>query len=120
KGHETWQEVAGQKEPFDDRAWAGLALTCLRVPGIATDSRQLKAGQLFVALQGPQFDAHQFLEQVQADGACAAVVSKPQKGLALRQYHVADTLQALQKLAAAWRRRFSLPVVAVTGSNGKT
>src|SRR5699024_6695322 len=110
----------GQQEPFDDRAWAGLALTCLRVPGLSTDSRQLKAGQLFVALKGPQFDAHRFLEHVQADGACAAVVSQPQEALNLTQYHVDDTLQAFHKLVIGSHLRFSLPVVSVCCSNGTT
>jgi UDP-N-acetylmuramoyl-tripeptide--D-alanyl-D-alanine ligase len=87
--------------------------------GVSTDSRNLAAGQLFFALQGPHFDGHAFVATAQATGAVAAVVSE-WKDCALPQIVVADTRQALADLAGAWRARFAVPVIAITGSNGKT
>jgi UDP-N-acetylmuramoyl-tripeptide--D-alanyl-D-alanine ligase len=87
--------------------------------GVCTDSRTLQAGQLFVALSGPHFNGHDFLSSALEQGAAGAVVSQPMD-LVLPQIVVADTQRALLQLAAYWRRRFSIPVVAVTGSNGKT
>jgi UDP-N-acetylmuramoyl-tripeptide--D-alanyl-D-alanine ligase len=93
----------------------------ITVGGIATDSRNLKAGDLFIALRGEKYDGGDFLEEAFARGAAAALVSRtpapPKKGPVLV---VNDTLAALGALAANWRRRFDLPVVAVTGSVGKT
>ncbi|QKT04963.1 UDP-N-acetylmuramoyl-tripeptide--D-alanyl-D-alanine ligase [Ectothiorhodospiraceae bacterium 2226] len=86
---------------------------------VSTDGRRLSAGALFVALRGPRFDAHDYLEQAAAAGAVAAVVERAQD-TALAQLVVPDTLKALQTLAQAWREQFSLPLVAITGSNGKT
>ena len=87
--------------------------------GVSTDSRALRAGELFVALRGPNFDGHAFLSQAQERGAAAAVVSSPLE-LALPTLRVPDTLAALGAMAADWRSRFELPVIAVTGSFGKT
>jgi UDP-N-acetylmuramoyl-tripeptide--D-alanyl-D-alanine ligase len=86
---------------------------------VVTDTRQLHAGDLFVALKGDNFDGHEFVQKAADAGAVAALVSRPVDG-ALPQLVVDDTLQGLQQLAASWRRDFELPVVAVTGSNGKT
>lgn len=90
-------------------------------PRISTDTRTLAAGDLFVALAGERFDAHDFLPQATAAGARAAVVRRgtaPVPGLALLE--VDDPLRALGDLARARRRQISGPVVAVTGTNGKT
>lgn len=87
--------------------------------GLSTDTRTICQGNLFVALQGPNFDGHDFLQQTQREGAVAAVVSHVVE-YSLPQLQVADTRVALGQLAAYWRSRFDLPVVAVTGSNGKT
>ena len=85
---------------------------------VTTDSRDVRPGDLFIALQGERFDGHDFVDQVLAAGAVAAVTSKPVAGAHVL---VGDTLQALGALAAAWRNRFSgVRVIAVTGSNGKT
>ena len=84
---------------------------------VRTDTRSLQPGDLFVALKGERFDAHSFLLQAQAAGAVAAVSQQP---LAMPGLVVADTRQALMQLAGAWRARKSLPLIAVTGSNGKT
>lgn len=86
---------------------------------VLTDTRQLRAGDLYVALQGERFDGHEFLPQAQAAGAVGALVSR-RIDHALPQLLVGDTLTALQLYGASWRADFDLPVVAVTGSNGKT
>ncbi|HLA75006.1 MAG TPA: UDP-N-acetylmuramoyl-tripeptide--D-alanyl-D-alanine ligase [Gammaproteobacteria bacterium] len=87
--------------------------------GVSTDTRKLQANNLFIALHGPHFDAHDFIAQAQAQGAAAALLSKP-VAASLPSLCVDDTRLALGQLASAWRQRFTLPVVAVTGSNGKT
>jgi UDP-N-acetylmuramoyl-tripeptide--D-alanyl-D-alanine ligase len=86
---------------------------------VHSDTRTLRAGDLFVALRGERFDAHDFLPAARAAGAVAALAERS-LGDPLPGLQVADSLQALQQLAAAWRERFTLPLVAVTGSNGKT
>jgi UDP-N-acetylmuramoyl-tripeptide--D-alanyl-D-alanine ligase len=91
--------------------------------GVSTDTRQLAPGDLFVALQGERFDAHAFLAAAQGHGAAAAVVRRgtpPVDGLPF--FEVADPLAALGLLARARRRQLApdRPVVAVTGSSGKT
>ena len=90
---------------------------------ICTDSRQLGAGQLFVPLVGERFDGHRFLSQAAAAGAQAAVVQRDRAGdvpPGLLHWLVDDTLNAYQQLALMHRRRLRVPVVAVTGSAGKT
>ncbi len=87
---------------------------------VHTDTRSLQPGDLFVALRGERFDAHGFLQQAQAAGAAAALVDHVPAGTLLPCLQVADTLAALQQLATAWRLRYTGPLVAVTGSNGKT
>ena len=91
------------------------------VSGVSTDTRSIGAGQLFVALRGERFDAHDFLDQAAASGATAMLVASVDKLPAgVSAVLVDDTRLALGRLAAAWRARFDLPVIAVTGSNGKT
>jgi UDP-N-acetylmuramoyl-tripeptide--D-alanyl-D-alanine ligase len=86
---------------------------------VSTDTRSLQPGSLFVALQGPNFDGHDFVEQAREAGAVAALVSR-KLDITLPQLLVADTRLALGQLARAWRNRFDIPLIAVTGSNGKT
>jgi len=89
--------------------------------GISTDTRTIRPGALFVALEGERFDGHTFLAAAATAGATGAIVRKgtaPVPGL--RLFPVPDTLRALGDLAAAARRRITGPVVAITGSNGKT
>lgn len=90
--------------------------------GVTTDSRQVAHGDLFVALRGERHDGHAFVQQALGCGAVAAMVDDAEAaaGRDVPLILVDDTLQALGRLAAAWRRRFTLPLVAVTGSNGKT
>ena len=88
--------------------------------GVSTDSRKVDAGALFVALRGESFDAHDFLDQVAARDVAAVVVSTLPAGWSLPAIVVPDTLVALGRIAHAWRTGFNLPVIGVTGSNGKT
>jgi UDP-N-acetylmuramoyl-tripeptide--D-alanyl-D-alanine ligase len=87
--------------------------------GVSTDSRTVAPGALFVALRGEVYDAHDFLPQVAAK-AGAVVVEKLPDGWTLPAIVVPDTLVALGRIAHWWRNQFDLPVIAVTGSNGKT
>lgn len=85
---------------------------------VGTDSRKLTAGQLFVALRGANFDGHDYAAQTLEQGAVAAMVSTELElpaGLLVK-----DTRLALGDLAAHWRRKFDIPLAAITGSNGKT
>ncbi len=101
--------------------WRGRPPAVVR--GLSTDTRTLREGEAFLALQGPRFDGHRFLDQAARAGASALVV-RADAALAetpvTPQLRVADTLAALGDIAAAWRARLSVPVVAVTGSCGKT
>jgi len=106
-------------------AWRGAAPPA-RVQGVSTDTRTLSPGSLFVALRGERFDAHDHLGEAAAKGAAAAVVSEAWLAggaappAALPLLAVKDTLVALGAIARHHRRRFRIPVVGVTGSNGKT
>jgi UDP-N-acetylmuramoyl-tripeptide--D-alanyl-D-alanine ligase len=90
--------------------------------GVSTDTRTLRPGMLFVALRGERFDAHDFLAEAAARGAAAAVVAEGRAGdpSPIPRLAVSDTLAALGAIARHHRRRFRVPVVGVTGSNGKT
>ncbi|WP_461309516.1 UDP-N-acetylmuramoyl-tripeptide--D-alanyl-D-alanine ligase [Azonexus hydrophilus] len=91
------------------------------VNGLTTDTRAIAQGQLFVALAGERFDAHDFLAAAVQAGAAGLLVSDEQRLPAgVPAVLVADTRLALGQLAAAWRAQFTLPLIAVTGSNGKT
>ena len=91
---------------------------------VSTDSRTIEKGDLFVALVGEKFDGHNFLEGVCQQGAIGAVVSKPVADVSHLVppiiIQVSDTLVALGDIANCHRRKFDLPIVAITGSNGKT
>ena len=91
----------------------------LSVEGITTDTRYATSRELFIALQGPNFDGHDYLEQAEKKGIAAVLVDH-EVSTSLPQIIVADTHTALGKLANAWRMQFSIPLVAITGSNGKT
>jgi UDP-N-acetylmuramoyl-tripeptide--D-alanyl-D-alanine ligase len=93
----------------------------MRITGLSTDSRKIRPGELFIALKGERFDGHRFLETVVGSGAAAVLVMED---VTLREntgvIKVADTLKALGAIARAHRERFAVPVVGITGSNGKT
>lgn len=88
--------------------------------GICIDSREVKPGNLFIAIQGDRFDGHEFIKDVEAKGAVAAIVSHAVEGVSIPQFVVPDPIQALAKIAAAHRQNIHCPVIALTGSNGKT
>lgn len=98
--------------------WVGTPPACWR--GATLDSRKIRPGQLFVAMRGAQRDGHEFLGEVWERGAAAALVEKADPKLALPQLEVENVGRALQTLGRAWRRAFSGPVIALTGSCGKT
>ena len=117
--------TAGRSWTSDEVAAAlGVASPAtLEFPSVSTDTRHLTPGSLFVALKGENFDAHDFLAKAKEQGATAAVVRRgtaPVPGLAF--FEADDTLEALGLLARARRRMFpeGTPVVAITGSSGKT
>jgi len=87
--------------------------------GVSTDSRSLKAGELFVALQGPNFDGTKFVDVAAASKAAGAVVPR-EVDTDLPTIVVDDTLHALGQLAAGWRQQMQATVIGITGSNGKT
>ena len=92
----------------------------LTVERVHTDTRSLRAGDLFVALRGERFDANDFLAQAKAGGAVAALAERGLEAAGLPGLEVADSGAALLQLAGGWRARHTLPLIAVTGSNGKT
>jgi UDP-N-acetylmuramoyl-tripeptide--D-alanyl-D-alanine ligase len=87
---------------------------------VHTDTRTLQTGDLFVALRGDRFDAHSFLPQLKALGCAGVVAEHGVAASGVPGIEVPDSKSALGELALGWRKRFSLPLVAVTGSNGKT
>ena len=93
--------------------------------GVSTDSRHATAGSLFIALRGEHFDAHAFLSDVVKRGVAAVVVERDTApanlaGLSVPMLTVPDTRLALGQIGHGWRSRFNLPIIGVTGSNGKT
>ncbi len=144
KGHETYQLVGDERRFFDDRLAAAdgllrwnqehlLAATGGRIISgrqpvllntVSTDSRTVRKGDVFVALEGERFDGHDFLATAVANGAAAAIVHKDVGRMAddVLLIRVEDTLQALGNLAGYRRRLLGerLQVIAITGSSGKT
>ena len=102
----------------------GLNIESVVVDRVHTDSRSLQAGDLFVALRGERFDGNQFIAQAKAQGAVAVLCEASGEAVAvahgLPALVVPDARIALGELAAGWRAQFDLPLIAVTGSNGKT
>ena len=109
-------------------AWVQLRMPEARLVGdgsvqllrVHTDTRSVQAGDLFIALKGETFDANALLPQARAQGAVAAIAHHGLAAAGLSGIEVADTRLALGALAAGWRAQFDLPLVAITGSNGKT
>lgn len=98
---------------------ATLNGTDVQFTSCSTDTRQLRPQAIYIALVGENFDGHNFIQQAQAKGAVAAIVSKNVK-TDLPTLRVHDTRLALGDLAYLWRQQFDLPIIAITGSNGKT
>lgn len=96
-----------------------------RFVDVTTDTRTIEKGALFIALKGERFNGEDFLKKAQEAGAAGVLVSngcgkEKAEGLTIPVLRVPDTLKAYQQIAHAWREKFALPVVAITGSNGKT
>ena len=113
---ETWQ--------IESETVAAAPVLDLPLLGVSIDSRAVKSGEIFVAIKGDNFDGHTFIAQAQAQGAIATVVNRDwfrQNTSILGNFIlVDDTLIALQKMAAAYRRKLNPYVFAITGTNGKT
>ena len=93
----------------------------LEISRVCTDSREINAGELFIALAGERFDAHEFLGDVVKAGAVATLIDNSEKCPSnLAAVCVADSKIGLGQLAKAWRANFSIPLALVSGSNGKT
>ena len=104
---------------------AGLSATLVgdadvRIDRVHTDTRTVRHGDLFVALKGERFDANDFLTQASQQGAVAAIALRGLATAQLSGLEVQDARLAMAFLARAWRAQFAIPMVAVTGSNGKT
>ncbi|MGD8477449.1 MAG: Mur ligase family protein, partial [Burkholderiales bacterium] len=93
-----------------------------QISRVSTDSRDVRPGDLFVAIKGPRFDGHDFVEQALRQGAAAAMVSDSSvvERLATSALVVEDVRLGFGRLAAWWRSLFTMPLIAITGSNGKT
>lgn len=149
KGHETYQEIAGERQPFDDVQIARQALAqrgistahLLAVPdaeriagqqaevgSVSIDTRTLEAGAAFFCLRGPHFDGHQFAAQAAEKGATVIVAEADAIGQLPAELRdgrilliaVPDTTRALGQAAAAHAATFDVRVVGLTGSSGKT
>jgi UDP-N-acetylmuramoyl-tripeptide--D-alanyl-D-alanine ligase len=92
----------------------------VKFTGCNTDTRQITPGSIYVALRGENFDGHKFVSAAQENGASAVIVEQAVADCNLPCLCVADTRKALGSLAKFWLERFKLPLVAITGSNGKT
>ena len=101
-------------------ALVGDGAGAVPVQRVHSDTRTLQPGDLFVALRGEHFDANDFLAEAQAKGAVAAIAHRGRLPAGFPGIEVDDAKLALGALASAWRARFTLPLIAVTGSNGKT
>lgn len=100
-----------------------LNIPCSRdavITGLSTDSRKVKPGQLFVALRGERFDGHHYIAEVARLGAAAVICEQPLLEVDIPQFVVNSSINALAAVAAYYRQEFTCPMIAVTGSNGKT
>jgi len=89
--------------------------------GISTDSRQCVEGDLYIAIRGKNVDGNQFIKEVREAGAVAALVAKTDDTISdLQQIQVENPVQIIGKVANVWRKQFNIPVIGITGSNGKT
>lgn len=92
----------------------------LRHPSVQTDTRLLKPGDIFFALKGPNFNGNSFAQKAIENGASYAIIDEKEFGLNDRTLVVDDVLSTLQELAKFHRQQLNIPVIAITGSNGKT
>src|SRR5262245_56311419 len=91
-----------------------------KYPSVQTDTRKIKKGDLFFALKGPNFNGNQFAQKAIEEGASCAVIDEKEFEIHGKTVLVEDVLIALQQLANHHRNQFTIPFIAITGSNGKT
>jgi UDP-N-acetylmuramoyl-tripeptide--D-alanyl-D-alanine ligase len=113
----TLQQASGWIKPA---RLVGFETADVQIKRVHTDTRTLAAGDLFIALKGEKYDANGFLAEAAQRGAVAAVAHHGLAEAGLPGLEVANSTLALGQLAAGWRAQFDLPLIAVTGSNGKT
>src|SRR6187549_260293 len=89
-------------------------------PSVKTDTRKLKAGDIFFALKGPNFNGNSFAQQAIDNGAACVVIDEKEYEIPGKTFLVSDVLFALQQLSLHHRKQFDIPFIAITGSNGKT
>ena len=99
---------------------AALYRIYLQHPHVATDTRKLTRGSLFFALKGSNFNGNQFAKQALEMGAAYAIIDEPIDSSDARLIQVNNALETLQQLAGFHRKQLKIPVLAITGSNGKT
>lgn len=100
-----------------------LNLSCAQdsvLTGLSIDSRKIKPGELFVALSGERFDGHDYIKDAERAGAAAVICERKLPDIQLEQFLVPSSVQALADIATWYRQEFTCPIIAVTGSNGKT
>jgi len=90
------------------------------VLGVEHDTRRIKKGYLYVAIKGENLDGHNFIKEAEQKGAVACIVERKVDGVAIPQIIVGDTVKAYGEMAIFWRKKIKYPVIALTGSNGKT
>ena len=90
------------------------------ITGVSTDSREINEGDLYIAINGDRVNGHQFLNEVMRAGAVAALVCDTNENIDIQQVRVSNTLTAISDIASKWRMKFDIPVIGITGSNGKT
>ncbi|KTD18203.1 UDP-N-acetylmuramoyl-tripeptide--D-alanyl-D-alanine ligase [Legionella jordanis] len=90
------------------------------ISGVCIDSRKVQPGNLFIALKGERFDGHDFMEEAASKGAIAIVCSQAKNNITIPQFEVAEPIQALAIIAKKHRQGIHCPIIALTGSNGKT
>ena len=90
------------------------------IRGLSTDSRELNENDLFISIKGSNYDGNNFLNAAKKCKASAALVSKVDKRVILQQVAVKNPLKTISEVAKLWRKQYSIPVIAITGSNGKT
>ena len=90
------------------------------INGIATDSREIQKGDLYISIHGERVDGSEFLDEVFKNGASCAIVPKIIPAINGFQIEVGDTIEIIGKIATEWRSQFNIPVIGITGTNWKT
>ena len=92
----------------------------VKIKGLVTDSREVQKDDMYIAISGERVDGHSFLPEVFKKGAIAALVNKVDENIKGVQVLVEDPVGAIGKVSTIWREQFEIPIIGITGSNGKT